>query len=349
MVKKHIKMGKLPIDVRSSDTVPAFENMLSRGPMTIILVYADWCGHCDTFKKNIWKPLNSTPNRTMNMASVHYDQLENTSLKNSAINGYPSLLVVGTDGEPATFESENGTTNAMPDANNMRTMKRLVTTPVSNMRPKENNVGLPTSTALSTNSSNFQNSSLSPPLANRNNLNLSPIRTSTLSANTTNVSPNNGLNSLNLSSNNSANAFNAENGANAFNAENGANAFNAENGENAFNAENGANGANAENGANAANINDSMLSMNESLPPNLEEDSLNAYEGATPRNSAVEINTASNIPRNVRTGNAANTQGTTPILSGGRLYRTLTTKNRRLRRVKTAKRKRQSRQSKRKN
>ena len=332
MVKKHIKMGKLPIDVRSSDTIPAFENMLSTGPMTIILVYADWCGHCDTFKKNIWKPLNSTPNRTMNMASVHYDQLENTSLKNSTINGYPSLLVVGTDGEPATFESENGITNAMPEANNMRTMKRLVTTPVSNMRPKENNVGLPTSP--------------SPELANRNNLNLSPIRTSTLSANTTNVSPNNEMNSLNLSSNNSANAFNAENGANI---ENGANVFNVENAANVFNAENGANVENGANAFNAANINDSMLSMNESLPPNLEEDSLNAYEGATPRNSAVEINTASNIPRNVRTGNAANTQGTTPILSGGRLYRTLTTKNRRLRRVKTAKRKRQSRQSKRKN
>jgi len=246
------------------------------------------------------------------MASVHYDQLENTSLKNSAINGYPSLLVVGTDGEPATFESENGITNAMPDANNMKTMKRLVTTPVSNMIPKENNVGLPTSPSAE--------------LANKNNLNLSPINTSTLSANTGNVSPNNTLNSLMLSPNNTLNSLNLSP-------------------NNAFNAEN------------TANINESMLSMNESLPPNLEEDSLNAYEGTNSaveranrqNNSAIEVNTASNIPQNVNTRNSANTQGTTPILSGGRLYRTLTTKNRRLRRVKSVKRKSHSRQSKRKN
>ena len=83
MVKTNIKMGKLqlPLDVRSPDSIPAFEDLISKGPMAIVLVYADWCGHCTKYKDNVWSPLKSTKGRTMNMASVHYDQLDNTSLK----------------------------------------------------------------------------------------------------------------------------------------------------------------------------------------------------------------------------------------------------------------------------
>ena len=40
MVRKNIKMGKvsLPMDIRSSSDIPAFEDMLSKGPMAVILV-----------------------------------------------------------------------------------------------------------------------------------------------------------------------------------------------------------------------------------------------------------------------------------------------------------------------
>lgn len=126
-------MGKvaLPLDVRSSSDIPAFESMLENGPMAVVLVYADWCGHCDKYTKNVWNPLKSVKNKTMNMASVHYDQLENTSLSNAKLEGYPSVLVVGKDKIPATFNSESGNTNAMPTSNDVSTMKRLVTSPVS--------------------------------------------------------------------------------------------------------------------------------------------------------------------------------------------------------------------------
>jgi len=132
MVKK-TRMGKIsvPLDVRDENDVPAFEKMLEHGPMMIVLVYADWCGHCTKYKDNVWSPLKSVKNRTMNMASVHYDQLENTSLKNSKIEGYPSLLVVGKDKTPATFKSSSGTTtNALPKANDFTTMKNLATSTV---------------------------------------------------------------------------------------------------------------------------------------------------------------------------------------------------------------------------
>ena len=128
------KMGKikLPMDVRSPKDIPAFEDMLSGGPMAVVLVYADWCGHCDTYKKNVWSPLKSMNNRTVNLASVHHDQLENTSLQGSKIDGYPSILVVGKDKKPAVFNNNSGVTNAMPNTSEVSTMKSLITTPIPN-------------------------------------------------------------------------------------------------------------------------------------------------------------------------------------------------------------------------
>ena len=130
---KNIKMGKvsLPMDINSSSAVPAFESMLTKGPMAVVLVYADWCGHCDKYKKNVWSPLKSVKNRTVNMASVREDMLANTSLKDAKIDGYPSILVVGKDKKPAVFNSNSGSTNALPESNDVSTMTSLVTSPVA--------------------------------------------------------------------------------------------------------------------------------------------------------------------------------------------------------------------------
>ena len=137
---KKTKMGKikLPMDLRDKSQVPAFEEMLTQGPMMLVLVYADWCGHCTKYKDNVWNPLKNIKDRKMNMASIHYDQLPNTSLKNSKIEGYPSLLVSGPDKTPATFKNADGTsTNAMPKANDFTSMKNLVTSPVVNVDEEE--------------------------------------------------------------------------------------------------------------------------------------------------------------------------------------------------------------------
>ena len=309
-------MGKLPLDVRSQDSIPAFEDLISKGPMTVILVYADWCGHCDKFKENIWKPLNSTVNRTMNMASVHYDQLENTSLKNSTINGYPSLLVVGTDKEPASFESESGMTNAMPNANDLGTMKRIVTTPINTMKPKN------TSTSTSTLSANAYRT------ANTNNMRNVNANTNTMR----NVNANTNTNTNNMRTANDMRTINVNN-------------------SNALNNLSTINNEGETLNMNNVNVSKSTIGTNAKeiiTPPNMNEDILDAYEGnsvslnsvnsavnsavntpsalntmnntsvSSPQNSGVEVNTLKNIPRN--------TQGTTPILNGGRLYRKLSSK-----------------------
>ncbi len=119
---------KKSVDVRSKKDVGEFEKTLSLGPITLVLVYADWCGHCKHFKEDIWNDLQNLPNKKVNLASVHYDQLENTSQKSAKINGYPSLLVIGNDKKPATFNDTNGeVTNALPDSRNKEMLETMVT------------------------------------------------------------------------------------------------------------------------------------------------------------------------------------------------------------------------------
>ena len=153
--KRETKAGRLnPVDVRSKADVGAFEGLLGKGPLTIVLVYADWCGHCQTFKEKMWNEVNTMPNKKLNTASVHYDMVENTSIKNAKIDGYPSLLLVGTDKEAATFDTEEGKTSAMPTPKSVTELKNMVNTPVT--APVKN-----ANTMASTVVNNASNNSLS--------------------------------------------------------------------------------------------------------------------------------------------------------------------------------------------
>ena len=127
-------MGRImsPVDVRSADKIGAFEGMLGSGPITLVLVYADWCGHCQRFKKDTWNDLTSMSNRKMNIAAVRDDMLPKTSLANSKIKGYPSLMLVGTDKRPAEFSEDGEVTNAMP-SNEKKNLQSLLQTPLPEM------------------------------------------------------------------------------------------------------------------------------------------------------------------------------------------------------------------------
>jgi hypothetical protein len=123
-----------PIDVRSADKVGAFESLLGRGPLTLVLVYADWCGHCHRFRDDTWKHAMKMQNRSMNLASVRDDMLPKTSLANAKLKGYPSLMLVGDDKIPAEMkdpEDPNGEkTNALP-SNNRQDVEKLLKTPTA--------------------------------------------------------------------------------------------------------------------------------------------------------------------------------------------------------------------------
>jgi thiol-disulfide isomerase/thioredoxin len=118
-------MVKKSVDVRSKKDVEELETTIKTGPITLVLIYADWCGHCTRFKENVWNTLESRSHKA-NLASIHHDQLENTSLRDAKIRGYPSVLVVGKDGKPATFTQEETTeeTNAMPTTD-LETLEKI--------------------------------------------------------------------------------------------------------------------------------------------------------------------------------------------------------------------------------
>lgn len=163
--------GKLrpPVDVRSKTSIGAFEDLLGRGPITIILVYADWCGACTRFKENTWNDIVTMPpnQRTVNIAAVREDMLPLTSISDAKIDGYPSLLLVGKDKKPAEFISESGqATNALPN-NEKENIMKILTAPM----PKSIN-NLPVPTATPNNVLLTTNSLMVTPPKNRNSKNL---------------------------------------------------------------------------------------------------------------------------------------------------------------------------------
>ncbi len=126
-----------PVDVRSQNSLGAFEDLLTKGPITIVLIYADWCGACNRFKENTWNDITAIPpnQRKLNIASVREDMLPLTSIKNAKINGYPSLILVGKDKQPAEFLDEQGQpTNAMPN-NDKDNIVKILKTSYPNLPP----------------------------------------------------------------------------------------------------------------------------------------------------------------------------------------------------------------------
>lgn len=132
--KKTVTKRKSVVDVRSAADLPAFEDLFKKNNMVIVLVYADYCGHCHTYKDEIWNNLQSIPNKHAGLGSIHYDQVENTALANVPLDGYPSVLLLGKDQKPAEFKdpSTGKLTNSLPEARDAALMKSLLTNEPTN-------------------------------------------------------------------------------------------------------------------------------------------------------------------------------------------------------------------------
>jgi len=119
------------ISVRSPEEVKDLESLIKTGPVTLVLVHADWCGHCQTYKP-MWSELENVPGRTANMAMIHHDMVEKSpTLKNAKIPGYPTVLKVYQNGHIEEYKGEEkGKTNAVPNMRDMPTMKKEITSPV---------------------------------------------------------------------------------------------------------------------------------------------------------------------------------------------------------------------------
>jgi thiol-disulfide isomerase/thioredoxin len=113
-VTRKLEKGKV-LNVRSHAAVKSFEKILSKGPLTLVYVNAKWCGACHKFNDEVWSHLTQLKNKSVNLASVDSEMIGKTSLASVPRKFYPTLMLVGKDKKPATFEDEEGNpTNAMP-------------------------------------------------------------------------------------------------------------------------------------------------------------------------------------------------------------------------------------------
>ena len=123
------KMKYDKVDVRGATDVPKLLELLKKNKIVVILIYADWCGHCQVFKKEVWEPVSAMGNRKVPIAAINADALKKTPFANAKIDGYPSVTVSGQDSRLAEFRGETGEpTNALPNARDLDAMRRMVTT-----------------------------------------------------------------------------------------------------------------------------------------------------------------------------------------------------------------------------
>jgi hypothetical protein len=124
--KKHDTM-----DARTVADVAKLVEGIKNNVVTLLLIYADWCGHCGTFKKDIWKKLEATKGRKLPMAQINESVLQHlkAEIPGLKIDGYPTVSLIGKDmkaaemNDPATGEA----TNALPNTRDMASMTKLVT------------------------------------------------------------------------------------------------------------------------------------------------------------------------------------------------------------------------------
>jgi len=116
------------LKVDSEKKIAQMEKMLGSGSVTIVLIYADWCGACKRFMKNVWNPTCNSPSRNQRIA-VREDIAKNTSLANANFKYLPSLIAVE-NGRMNLYKGSEGVTNAMPTPTNISELKTIINKPV---------------------------------------------------------------------------------------------------------------------------------------------------------------------------------------------------------------------------
>jgi len=132
-ISKKAKQKVLRVD--SEKKVPMFNSLIKSGSVTFVLVYADWCGACTRFKKNIWNPMCNGPARH-NRAMVDSEMIKKTSLANADFEYLPSIILVDGEGKMHGFQKPDGTnTHAMPTPQSLEEMKKAVNSPITPSSP----------------------------------------------------------------------------------------------------------------------------------------------------------------------------------------------------------------------
>jgi thiol-disulfide isomerase/thioredoxin len=135
------KLGRFatpPVDVRDEAGAKEASALFQNGSITMVLIYADWCGHCHHYLPT-WKKLGNTPGRNANMVSVHHDMVEKVpAIAKAKLDGYPSVLKVEPSGKIEEYKvpGSDNVTNAVPFMRDEKTMKSMLTGGPANMTRK---------------------------------------------------------------------------------------------------------------------------------------------------------------------------------------------------------------------
>jgi thiol-disulfide isomerase/thioredoxin len=107
--RRRSAMGRImkPVDVRKKEHFKGLDERIRNGPLTLVFVYADWCGHCKTFAPYYDNAANNK-GRSIQAVKVNENMLGdvNSHLKSVMphadeiqVNGYPSLILVDSNGK----------------------------------------------------------------------------------------------------------------------------------------------------------------------------------------------------------------------------------------------------------
>ncbi len=84
------------LNITSLGQMSSLKNLMKNTSVIMVFVYADWCGHCQTFKPE-WKTLEHLPERNVPMVSIRDDVFPKSPLKeNIEVEGYPTVAIVNT-------------------------------------------------------------------------------------------------------------------------------------------------------------------------------------------------------------------------------------------------------------
>ncbi len=135
--KTRKQKGKSPsLHVTKASQYGQLKSLMGKSPVILVLVYADWCGHCQHFKPD-WRSLEQLPNRNMPMVSIRDDVFSASPLNNMVTaEGYPTIAVV----KPASNTAVNLPTREKSKLTNVVTNAPIIAESPSNFSNNVNNV-----------------------------------------------------------------------------------------------------------------------------------------------------------------------------------------------------------------